>query len=338
VLAAAPITWGVCELPDWGDVPPWQQVLDEMAAAGFRGTELGPPDYLPQNPEHLLQELRARQLALVGAFCPVSLHRPEPAPASLDVGEALAQRLSALECPLLIAADAGDDQRRAIAGRADQADQVEVSGRQIGLADDEWARLADGLVELARRCAPHGVRVVFHPHAGTYVETRHEVDSLLALTPPDLIGLCLDTGHLAYGGADPVEVCQSYAGRVWHVHAKDVRSNALARVRAERIDYATAVGMGIFAPLGDGTVAFPALLDALREANYDGWYVVEQDVRLGSPWPAQHPAANAQRSATYLRALLTSPPGPLSETERGNACGTIVGDHVPLSPRERGRG
>ena len=173
------------------------------------------------------------------------------------------------------------------------------------LPDDAWRRFGDGLGELAARCGRLGVQVCFHPHAGTYVESPAEVDALLAVTP-EAVGLCLDTGHVAYGGGDPVAVCRRYAGRVRHVHTKDVRPDLLARVRAEGIDYSTAVGLGIFAPLGEGMVDFPALVDVLRRSGYDGWYVLEQDVRLGPPWPLQEPLANAQRSVAYLRQLLAA--------------------------------
>lgn len=299
-LAAAPITWGVCELPGWGRELPYGRVLDEMAALGFRGTELGPQGYLPADPARLHQELRRRGLALVGAFCPVSFHDPTSAGASLRAGEALGSLLAlsgaegGAEGPLLVAADAGDARRRAIAGRVGEGD---------GLDGAAWSRLGDGLTRLAEACARMGVRVAFHPHAGTYVETEREVERLLSHTPPDLVGLCLDTGHLAYGGADPVRVCRMYASRVWHVHAKDVRPDVLERVRRQGVDYATAVGEGVFAPLGDGAVDFPALVHALRAAAYDGWCVLEQDVRLGDPWPDQDPGANARRSAAYWRDL-----------------------------------
>ena len=300
MLAAAPITWGVCELPGWGAELPYARVLDEMAAAGFRGTELGPRGYLPAEPARLRRELSSRGLALVGAFCPVTLHLPASTQGSVQEGLALAQLLSEVECPLLVAADAGDEHRRTIAGRVREDD---------GLSADAWARLAEGLADLAGRCAPLGVRVAFHPHAGTYVETEPEIETLLARTavreyPGGLVGLCLDTGHAAYGGADPVALCRRHAGRIWHVHAKDVRPAVLARVRRDGTDYPTAVGEGVFAPLGEGAVDFPALVAALRQAGYRGWYVLEQDVRLGPPWPAQDPAANARRSAAYLQALL----------------------------------
>jgi inosose dehydratase len=292
-LAAAPITWGVCELPGWGIELPYEAVLDQMAALGFEGTELGPAGYLPADPARLRAELGRRGLTLVAAFCPLTLHDPALAGPSLRAGEALARFLADVGCTLLVAADAGDARRRDVAGRVTAAD---------GLPADAWPRVGEGLATLARRCAPLGVRVVFHPHAGTYVETAQEVDSLLAATPP-LVGLCLDTGHLVYGGADPVDVCRRYASRIWHVHAKDVDGALLERVRAQGLDYATAVGGGVFAPLGQGAVDVPALVGVLRTAGFDGWIVLEQDVRLGGPWPFQDPEANAARSRAYLRTL-----------------------------------
>ena len=204
---------------------------------------------------------------------------------------------------MLVAADEGSDARRAVAGRVTPDD---------ALPPDAWRRIGDGLATLAARCAPLGVRVVFHPHAGTYVETEGELESLLQHTPPDQIGLCLDTGHLVYGGADPVAVCRRHAARVWHVHAKDVRLDLLNSVRESGTDYATAVGEGVFAPLGEGGVDFPGLLSALRgsaalrgsDAAYDGWIVLEQDVRLGPPWSSRSPLESARTSLSYLRRLV----------------------------------
>jgi inosose dehydratase len=293
-LAAAPITWGVCELPNWGDVPPYQRVLDEMAAAGYAGTELGPLGYLPADPAHLRRELELRGLLLVGAFCPVTFHQVEEIRQSLDRATSFARFLADAGCPFLIAADAGSEARRAIAGRVP---------REALLPDDAWERFAEGLAELGHQCASLGLRVVFHPHAGTHVETPEEIDSLFSRLPADAAGLCLDTGHVAYGGGDPVDVCRRYVDRVRHVHAKDVRRDVLDRVRQEGVAYEEAVGQGVFAPLGEGMVDFPGLVAVLKQAGYDGWYVLEQDVRLGPPWPAQDPTENARNSAEYLRRL-----------------------------------
>src|SRR6266508_4153559 len=178
-LAAAPITWGVCEIPGWGEVPPYQRVLDEIAATGYTGTELGPPDYLPSDPTTLRRELGSRGLSLVGAFCPVSFHRAEEAPASMEESLKLAHFLAEVGCEFLVAAEAGGDERRAMAGRVPPTAM---------LPSDAWKRFGEELAELSRRCAPLGVRVVFHPHAGTRVETPEEIDALMRETPVDAVG------------------------------------------------------------------------------------------------------------------------------------------------------
>ena len=297
MLAAAPITWGVCELPNWGVVPPASQVLDEIAAAGFQGTELGQVGYFPAEPGDLRRALHARALQLVGAFFPIPLNAEDAGRSALEEGRSLARLLSSVGCTTLVAAEAGDDSRLAIAGRVPEAGRLPAG---------QWKRAGQILAELARITEEVGVSVVFHPHAGTYVETEAELDALLEATP-DQVGLCLDTGHVAYGGGDPAAVARRYAGRVRHVHVKDVSEPLLQRVRQEGLGYADAVGQGIFTPLGEGSIDFPAVIAALRDQHYHGWYVLEQDVRLGPPWPTQNPAQNAAASRQYLEKLLAAP-------------------------------
>jgi len=295
LLAAAPITWGVCELPSWGTVAPAGQVLDEIARAGFHGTELGPDGYLAPDARALVNALHSRALQLVGAFFPLPLYDPDGGHSAIAGGEALAKMLAAANCKTLVAADAGDDGRRAIAGRVPAGPT---------LSKEQWQRAGDTLAELARRTAQYGVEVVFHPHAGTYVETETELDALMRAAPADLVFLCLDTGHIAYGGGDPVAVARRYGTRVRHVHVKDVSGDVLNRVREHALDYSDAVGQGVFTPLGEGMVDFGGLVTELKRQRYAGWWVLEQDVRLGEPWPYQDPLENARRSRQYLAALL----------------------------------
>ena len=294
-IAAAPITWGVCEIPDWGEVPGVDEVLDQIAALGFTGTELGPDGFLPSDADELKRVLGARGLSLVGAYCPLDYREAGTVAASHAFGIDLARRLAANGCQVLVAADAGDARRGAVAGRV---------GPHDGLTADQWARLAEGLADLARACAPLGVRIAFHPHAGTYVETEAEIDEVMARTPPELVGLCLDTGHVAYGGGDPVAVARRHGARIRHLHIKDVDGAILAAVRTGGLSYPEAVGRGAFVPVGEGIVDFAALASVLREAGYGGWYVLEQDIRRGAPWIDQDPQANAARSRDRLRAFL----------------------------------
>ena len=281
----------MCELPEWGMVLPAERVLDEMAQIGFRGTELGPDGYLGRDASHLRRALERRAMELVGAFCPLPLTAADGGRSALPGALELAELLAAVGCERLVAADAGDDRRRGLAGRVGP-----------DAAHAEWGRAGETLASLAERCAPLGVSVVFHPHAGTHVETDAELDGLMAVVPPELVGLCLDTGHIAYGGGDPVAVARRFGARVRHVHLKDVSASVLRRVRNEGLGYERAIGEDVFTPLGAGSVDFPALVEALR--GYDGWWVLEQDVRLGPPWSEQDPAHNARRSLDYLEGLM----------------------------------
>lgn len=296
-LGTAPITWGVSEYPGWGELLPFERVLDDMAALGYAGTELGPWGYLPREPAALRRELDSRGLVLVGAFCPVTLHDPARYTDELTKAQDTATLLAALGATTLVLAEAGDAKRLAAAGR------VPADG-SAGFSDEEWARFADGANAVARAARNLGLVTAFHPHAGTYVETPEEVERLLAGTDPDLVGLCLDTGHVAYGGGDPARLARAHAQRVQHVHAKDVRGDVLERARRESLDFASAVGEGVFAPLGEGTVDFPGVLGALRASGYAGWVVVEQDLRLAPGADADLPRENARKSLAYLRALL----------------------------------
>lgn len=295
-IGTAPISWGACEIPKWGDQLPFAQVLDEMAACGYEGTELGPWSYLPTEPAALQGELGARGLSLAGAFCPVTLHDRERRAASLRSARETVDLLVAAGAPVLVLADAGDERRAAIAGR------VPADGSS-GFSHAEWRRFSDGVNEIARRARERGLVTAFHPHAATYVERPEEITRLMRDTDPTLVGLCLDTGHVAYGGGDPAEVARTHARRIRHVHLKDLRREVRAEAVQRHLDFREAVGMDVFAPLGDGSLDLRATLNALRAAGYGGWLIVEQDVRLGVSTRAS-PQRDAKRSRAFLREVL----------------------------------
>src|SRR2546425_4205885 len=199
-IGTAPISWGVCELPDWGVVLPYQRVLDEMAELGYAGTELGPWGYLPKDPATLTPLLRERGLSLAGAFCPVTLHIPARYEEQFAYAMDTCRLLAALGAPVLVLAEAGDAQRERIAGRVRDVDPC--------FSENEWHRFAEGANEIASRAKEVGLITAFHPHAGTYVETPREIDELMRRTDASLVGLCLDTGHIFYGGGGPAAVAR----------------------------------------------------------------------------------------------------------------------------------
>lgn len=293
-VANAPCSWGVLEFGTAAQAPA-TQVLDEMAAAGYVGTELGDWGFMPTDPAALESMTRSHGLSLVGAFVPVALSQPD----AFDEGRARAVRTATLlaaasnASPVLVLSDdnASVPARTARAGRITPAD---------GLTAEQWDGFAVRTDAIARAVREHtGLRTVFHHHCAGFVEAPAEIDALLARTDPSLVGLCLDTGHLTYGGGDPLEAIALYGDRIWHVHFKDCDPHVARSAREEGWDYHEAVRRAIFCELGRGTVPFDRVRDALHARGYAGWIVVEQDVLPGLGTPA----ASAQRNRDYLRTL-----------------------------------
>ncbi len=294
-VANAPCSWGVLELLPSASWTPCAQVMREMAASGYAGTELGEWGFLPTDAARSAEILVTHSLALVGAFVPVALADP----ASHARGAA-----RAVEIARLLAEVGGPD---AVVVLSDDNGRVPERTRHAGrispaqsLTPRAWDVFADGAQTIARAvCDEVGARTVFHPHCAGYVETPDEIDALMSRTDPSMLGLCLDTGHLTYGGGDPLAILHRYGSRVWHVHFKDCDPLVAERARREGADYSTAVGSGVFCELGRGSVDFPGIVAALTARAYDGWVVVEQDILPGRGSAAR----SAERNREYLRAL-----------------------------------
>jgi inosose dehydratase len=292
----APCSWGVLEFESKDASPGYAQVLDEIAASGYAGTELGDWGFLPTDPNLLRDELQRRDLAMLGAFVTTRLADPRSYQAGMDAAVSAAKLLSAVGYdarPLIVLSDepTADPARARAAGRVHAG---------LGLTERQWDDAARGIDRIARAVRDEtGLRTVFHHHCAGYVETPGEIDALLQRTDPALVGLCLDSGHATYGGASPVELLSRHRARTWHVHFKDCEPRIAEHAREEEWDYQTALRHGVFCELGRGSVDFPALLRELDSSGYDGWIVVEQDVlpAMGAP------LASATRNRQYLRLI-----------------------------------
>jgi inosose dehydratase len=291
-MATAPVSWGVLEVESWARKQTHAQVLDEMVQAGYTGTELGPYGFLPTDPDELRRELGKRGLTLLGAFVPLPLGRTEAHPRGMQDALAAARLLAANGAPYLVLADEMNPRRMAIAGSA---------GPEDSFSEAQWESARKLIACIARAARELGVRSVFHHHAGTFVETPAEVARLLELTDPQLLGVCLDTGHYFYGGGDPVEFARAHPKRIWHLHLKDIRAGVLEKVRSEKIPYLDAIRAGVFSELGQGNVDLAGVIRELEMAGFDGWAVFEQDV--DPTIPGTDPLASATRSREYLRRL-----------------------------------
>ncbi len=284
-IAAAPISWGVCEVPGWG----WQYdaatVLDQMREVGLMATEFGPAGFLPEEPCARAEVLADNGLHAVGGFVPAVLHDPghDPVPAVRVTLEAFVETGART---LVLAAATG---------------QEGYDARPV-LDEAGWSTLLGNLGRLADLAMERGVTATLHPHVGTMVEDAAEVQRVLDDSP---IGLCLDTGHLLIGGADPVALARDHAARIRHTHLKDVDAGWAARVRSGEVGYTEAVRQGMYRPLGQGDVDIAAIVGSLEAAGYGGWYVLEQDTILGRrpAGAAEEPLADVRASIAHLLTL-----------------------------------
>ena len=273
-VANAPVSYGAFELTVGIDpaTPDGLHVLDEVAAAGYAGIDLGPVGYLGSGPE-LAERLAARGLGLAGAYLELpyadaaALEEVLPGlDAMLDTFDAVAGRVPG-PAPHPTIADAGAPQRRKQPGRA-HAD------RSLGLDDDGWRRFAAGLSSVLSRCRDRGYEPTFHNETGTFVEAPWEVERVLELTDAQL---CLDTGHFVVGGGDPVAALRTFGSRINQVHLKDASRGVVAAIVADSDPVEAVWTRDAFPRLGSGDVDVDALLAALGEAGWSGWLVVEQD-------------------------------------------------------------
>jgi inosose dehydratase len=282
-VAGAPISWGVCEVPGWG----WQYdpatVLDQMSDVGLAATEFGPEDFLPADPDAKADLLATKGLRAVGQFVPVVLHDPghDPLP---EVEQAMEGLVAARASTVVLAAATGQE-------GYDARPELDEAG---------WTTLLANLDRLREAAAARGLVATLHPHVGTMVESGGETDRVLAGSS---IGLCLDTGHLLIGGGDPVALAAASPGRVAHVHLKDVRDDLAARVRAGSTSYTDAVSQGMYVPLGTGDVDVAAIVNALEDHGYAGWYVLEQDTILAGEPDGDGPVDDVRTSLYFLLGL-----------------------------------
>jgi inosose dehydratase len=299
----APTSWGI-EKPADPAYPMWQSVLDQVAEAGYDGLELGPRGYLPDRPEELSAELSKRHLALSAA----NMMKPLDDRATTDElvrdAELTCDLAGALGASHYVIIDGITLDRERTAGRSADAARLEGAA---------WRTLVDTVGRLAEVAAARGLVAAYHPHAGTRVEFRDEVERLLDETDPSMVRLCVDTGHSTYAGMDPVELCRAHADRLSYVHLKDVSLPVLEKARSDEAGFWEAYRRGVFCVLGRGSVDFADLRRYVEELGYDGWLTVEQDA---SPTGDSVPLDDAIASRRFLAEAGFGASGP-DEARRG---------------------
>jgi inosose dehydratase len=286
IIGTAPDSWGVW-FPDDPRQTPWERYLDEIVEAGYEWTELGPYGYLPTDIDVLRGELDKRGIKVSGTFAFERLWDPAAWPELkrqvVGAGEVLAelggQYLVLIDFPY-----------------TDLFSGEKIAPRELD--KDQWKRLIDTTHTVADLSQQYGLKVVVHPHADTHLEYEHEIEKLLEDTDANRVGLCLDTGHHAYSGGDPIEFMQTHHARIPYLHIKSVDGEVMKQVEGTDTPFAKSVGMDMFCEPSRGLVDFAAFRDVLEEVNYDGFAMVEQDM---FPAPFDKPLPIAKRTRQYLR-------------------------------------
>lgn len=267
-IGVVPIVWNNVDVEDLASEVPVETVLDAIVRLGYAGCQFGRG--FPEGSD-LRAALAGRGLRMAEVYAELPCTADRLAPDALDIGRA---RLAILH-------EAGGDvlvpALRVGGGRSEWVARAGEPGAPK-LSAGAWRDLAAVVDALGQEAASLGHRLAWHGHAGTYVETAEELERLMALTDPDVVGLCLDVGHYTVGGGDPVEAIRRFGERVIHVHIKDVDPEVLASLRlGELTDFAAAIRSRLFTELGAGLLDLRGVLRALAERDYDDWLMVEQD-------------------------------------------------------------
>jgi len=290
-IGNAPCSWGV-EFADDPRNPGWERVLDDCAAAGYRGMELGPIGFMPEDPAKLADALGARGLTLIGGVVFRPFHDATQWDDVLDAAHRTGKALRSHGARHFVIIDSISPRRAPTAGRPGEAEQMDAT---------EWRGFVGRIREVARIGAEeYGLVPSIHPHAAGFMDFEPEVERLLAEVDASLLKICLDTGHSHYAGFDPVAFLRRHRARVAYVHFKDIDPNVRAEAVAGRTGFYDACARGIFCNLGKGVTDFPAVRQLLLDTGYEGWCTVEQDCDPAGP---TSPVDDARANRLYLESI-----------------------------------
>lgn len=290
-IGNAPCSWGVEFAQDERN-PTWQTVLKECAQAGYKGIELGPVGFMPEDPAELGDALEEHGLELIGGVVFRAFHDPAQWEDVLDGARRTCEALKAHGANHFVLIDSISERRAPTAGRSAEAEQM---------GQDEWNAYRDRIVQVARLGAEeYGLIPEIHPHAGGFMDFEPEVERLLSEVDPDVLKICIDTGHCTYAGFDPVAFMQRHMERISYVHFKNTDATIRAHVIANRTGFYEACGQGIFCHLSEGEVDLPSVRQLLLDSQYEGWCTIEQDC---DPTLDPDPLGDATVNREYLESI-----------------------------------
>jgi len=286
-VASAPISWGICEVPRWGEMLPIDRVLEEMSGLGIQALELGAPGFFPQEASAVRQYAQSTNMSLLGGFTPLVLHDSSATEATIEQARQIASHLKAIGATKMISAAVTDWDW----------------GLPHFLSASETKQMVKMLDIVDDICGEFEIEQVLHPHAYTMLEVKSDIDRI---SESSGCRWCLDTGHLAIGGCDPVEFVEANFDRIAHVHLKDVNMDFVPQLLSREMGIMDSVHEGLFTVLGQGDVDIAGVISALETRGYQGWYVIEQDTAITSGIPAQGegPVKDVKASLDFLKTLV----------------------------------
>lgn len=272
-LGIAPIAWTNDDMPDLGAENTFEQCVSEMALAGFTGCEVG--NKYPRDTAVLKKALELRGMQICNAwFSSFLTTKPYE-----EVEKDFIEHITFLK-----------EMGAKVVGMSEQGHSIQGTDKPIFEAkyvmnDEEWDTLCTGINKLGKVAKDMGIKLCFHHHMGTVVQTEEEIDRLMSNTDPELFGLLFDCGHLAYCGEDYMSVLNKYADRIRHVHLKDIRPEKVEQVKREHLSFLQGVRLGTFTVPGDGVIDFKPIFDVLEKTGYEGYVLVEaeQDPAIANP-------------------------------------------------------
>lgn len=273
-LGIAPIAWTNDDMPDLGKENTFEQCISEMALAGFTGCEVG--NKYPKDTAVLKKALDLRGMQICNAWFSTFLTtKPYE-----ETEKGFIEHITFLK-----------EMGAKVVGISEQGHSIQGTDKSIFddkyvMNDEEWDKLCTGVNKLGKIAKDMGIRLTFHHHMGTVVQTEAEIDRLMENTDPEVFGLLFDSGHLAYCGEDYISVLNKYIDRIWHVHLKDIRPEVVAKVKAEHLSFLQGVRLGTFTVPGDGAIDFAPIFQVLADHDYEGYVLVEaeQDPAVANPF------------------------------------------------------
>jgi inosose dehydratase len=289
-IGNAPCSWGV-EFADDPRNPSWRRVLSDCAGAGYKGIELGPIGFMPEDPAILADALAGNDLTMIGGVVFRPFHDASAWDEVWDAAQRTCKSLVSHGAQHLVLIDSISPRRAPTAGRASEAEQMDKA---------EWMAFVDRIRRVAQLGSDHGLTVGIHAHAAGFIDFEPELERLLSEVDESLLKICFDTGHHSYAGFDPVAFMQRNISRISYMHFKDIDPVVKASAVANRTGFYDACGQGIFCNLGRGDVDFVKVRQLLLDAGFAGWCTVEQDC---DPAGGTSPIDDARANREYLSSI-----------------------------------